>query len=56
MLEPNPRVMEVWDHVVDVLRKAVIDLKSAFDAGKIAEPLTNPLYFNIRRMQEARVA
>jgi catechol 1,2-dioxygenase len=31
MLEPNPRVMEVWDHVVDVLRKAVIDLKITQD-------------------------
>lgn len=37
------------------VEQAVIDLKRAFDAGKIADPLTNPLYFNIRRMQEARV-
>lgn len=38
------------------VEQAVIDLKRAFDAGKIRDPLTNPLYFNIRRMQEARVA
>jgi nucleoside-diphosphate-sugar epimerase len=39
----------------DVAR-AVGDLKRAFDAGSIENPLTNPLYFNIRRMQEKRVA
>ena len=38
------------------VEQAVLDLKRAFDAGKITDPLTNPLYFNIRRMQEARVA
>jgi nucleoside-diphosphate-sugar epimerase len=31
---------------------AVRDLKVAFDAGRIVEPLTNPMYFNIKRMQE----
>ena len=34
---------------------AVLDLKRAFGSGKVKDPLTNPLYFNIRRMQEARV-
>lgn len=38
------------------VEQAVIDLKRAFEAGKITDPLTNPLYFNIHRMQEARVA
>lgn len=33
---------------------AVRDLKAAFDAGRISDPLTNPLYFNIKRMQETR--
>jgi len=37
------------------VERAVLDLKQAFDTGKIENPLTNPLYFNIRRMQEARV-
>jgi hypothetical protein len=38
------------------VEQAVIDLKRAFDAGKVTDPLSNPLYVNIRRMQEARVA
>jgi nucleoside-diphosphate-sugar epimerase len=37
------------------VERAVADLKRAFDAGKVENPLTNPLYFNIRRMQDARV-
>jgi nucleoside-diphosphate-sugar epimerase len=37
------------------VERAVLDLKRAFDAGKIEAPLTNPLYFNIRRMQELHV-
>ena len=28
------------------------DLRDAFAAGKIHEPLTNPFYYNIKRMQE----
>jgi AcrR family transcriptional regulator len=31
---------------------AVRDLKAAFDAGRVSDPLNNPLYFNIKRMQE----
>ena len=31
---------------------AVEHLKSAFEAGKISDSLNNPLYYNIRRMQE----
>jgi nucleoside-diphosphate-sugar epimerase len=38
------------------VERAVLELKRAFDAGKVDSPLTNPLYFNISRMQEARVA
>ncbi len=34
---------------------AVRDLKQAFDAGRVPGPLENPLYFNIKRMQELHV-
>ena len=34
------------------VRDAVEHLKSAFEAGKISDSLNNPLYYNIRRMQE----
>ncbi|HEX2874258.1 MAG TPA: NAD-dependent epimerase/dehydratase [Polyangiaceae bacterium] len=34
------------------VERAVLDLKAAFDAGRITDPLSNPLYFNIKRMQE----
>jgi nucleoside-diphosphate-sugar epimerase len=34
------------------VERAVLDLKAAFDAGRVSEPLTNPMYFNIKRMQE----
>jgi nucleoside-diphosphate-sugar epimerase len=34
---------------------AVRDLKAAFDAGLVRDPLENPLYFNIKRMQELNV-
>jgi len=34
------------------IEDAVRDLKSAFDAGKLTDPLSNPMYFNIKRMQE----
>lgn len=34
---------------------AVNDLKAAFDAHLVRDPLTNPLYFNIKRMQELHV-
>ena len=30
---------------------AVRDLKQAFDSGKVVNPMTSPLYYNIRRMQ-----
>ena len=32
--------------------EAVEDLVAAFAAGKLTDPMTNPLYFNIKRMQE----
>jgi nucleoside-diphosphate-sugar epimerase len=35
---------------------AVNDLKAAFRARLVHEPLSNPLYFNIKRMQELHVA
>ena len=34
------------------IEDAVRDLKGAFDAGKLTDPLSNPMYFNIKRMQE----
>ena len=34
------------------IEDAVSDLRNAFAAGKIREPLTNPYYYNIKRMQE----
>jgi nucleoside-diphosphate-sugar epimerase len=35
---------------------AVRDLKAAFDAGLVRQPLDNPFYFNIKRMQDLHVA
>ena len=34
------------------VERAVRDLKAAFDAGRVSDPLNNPMYFNIKRMQE----
>lgn len=34
------------------IREAVRDLKDAFDRGWIPDPMTNPKYFNIKKMQE----
>jgi len=31
---------------------AIRDLKEAFDSGKVQDPMSNPLYYNIKRMQE----
>ena len=37
------------------IEDAVRDLKGAFDAGKLTDSLNNPMYFNIKRMQEVRL-
>jgi len=37
------------------IEDAIRELAEAFQAGKIQEPLTNPLYFNIRRMQQIQL-
>jgi nucleoside-diphosphate-sugar epimerase len=37
------------------IEDAVRDLKAAFDAGKVPDPMTNPLYYNIKRMQEVHL-
>ena len=37
------------------IEDAVKDLKAAFDANKVKDPLTNPLYYNIKRMQEVHL-
>jgi len=34
---------------------AVKDLKAAFEAGKVPDPMNNPLYYNIKRMKEVRL-
>ncbi len=34
------------------IEDAVRDLKTAFDAKRLSDPLNNPMYFNIKRMQE----
>ena len=38
------------------IRDAVVDMKRAFDAGLLPNSLTDERYFNIRRMQSARLA
>jgi nucleoside-diphosphate-sugar epimerase len=37
------------------IEDAVKDLKAAFDAGKVRDPMTNPLFYNIKRMQEVNL-
>jgi len=37
------------------IEDAIRELKDAFQAGKVFDPLTNPLYFNIKRMQELQL-
>jgi nucleoside-diphosphate-sugar epimerase len=34
------------------IESAVMDLENAFTNGLLPEPMTNPLYFNVKRMQE----
>ena len=38
------------------IEDAIRELTDAFRAGKVKDPLTNPLYFNIKRMQEIHLA
>lgn len=38
------------------IRDAVVDMKSAFDKGLLPNSLTDERYFNIRRMQSAKLA
>lgn len=38
------------------IRDAVVDMKRAFDAGMLPDSLTDERYFNIRRMQSAKLA
>ncbi|MBK8477032.1 MAG: SDR family oxidoreductase [Opitutaceae bacterium] len=37
------------------IAEAVRDLKAAFDAGRVQEPMTRTVYYNIKRMQEVRL-
>ena len=34
------------------VEKAIFDILQAFDAGIFTNPLSNPAYFNIKRMQQ----
>lgn len=38
------------------IEDAICELTTAFQAGKVSNPLNNPLYFNIKRMQEINLA
>ncbi|MGB0683123.1 MAG: NAD-dependent epimerase/dehydratase family protein [Magnetovibrionaceae bacterium] len=35
---------------------AINDLKAAFDAGLVNDPMDNPMYFNIKRMQQVKLS
>jgi len=37
------------------IQDAVRELKAAFEAGKVPDPMNNPLYYNIKRMQEVQL-
>ena len=37
------------------VEEAICDLKKAFECGLIKNPLTNPIYYNIKQMQEAKL-
>ncbi len=37
------------------IEDAVRELKAAFETGKVKDPMTNSLYFNIKRMQELKL-
>jgi nucleoside-diphosphate-sugar epimerase len=37
------------------VRDAILDLKAAFDAGRIPDSMTGELYYNIRRMQSVKL-
>jgi hypothetical protein len=34
---------------------AIIDLKSAFDAGRVPDAMTDDRYYNIKRMQSVKL-
>jgi len=38
------------------IEQAVRDLRDAFQAGAVPDPMTDPLYYNIKRMQELRLS
>ncbi len=38
------------------IEDAIRELVEAFQAGKVPDSMTNPLYFNIKRMQEIHLA
>lgn len=38
------------------IEDAIRELKAAFDGGKVHDPMSNTLYYNIKRMQEIKLA
>ncbi|WP_404421963.1 NAD-dependent epimerase/dehydratase family protein [Nibricoccus sp. IMCC34717] len=38
------------------IEDAIRELKAAFEGGKVVDPMTNTLYYNIKRMQETKLA
>jgi len=38
------------------IEDAIRELRDAFQLGKVSDPLENPLYFNIKRMQQLRLS
>ncbi|MFZ1989358.1 MAG: NAD-dependent epimerase/dehydratase family protein [Alphaproteobacteria bacterium] len=52
----SDRIRKAWDFVpVKTIEDAVRDLVAAFKAGKLPNAMSNPMYYNIRRMQELKL-
>ena len=37
------------------IERAILDLREAFHAGAVPDAMTDPMYYNIKRMQELRL-
>jgi len=46
---------DIGFELTHTIEGAVRGLVEAFDAGKLKDPLVNPMYFNIKRMQELKL-
>lgn len=52
----SERLRKSWDfEPVKSIEDAVLDMVAAFRSGKLPGSMTNPLYYNIRRMQELKL-